>query len=444
MRRGILFTLIVSTALVFLSASPTMRLTVGVAQPSHLTTTISLQGSPGGGAVPGSPGGGHGGNGYVCSQSGLPGGASATLSGGELTLSYAGHSVGSSMASLLSAWNSYKDCVTTASDAPPQISCSLLHDASHAGDACSFTLKAEPVKWGSQQSGSPGGVYGGGIPSMISSCAASLQNPTITVSTPSIASMSYYPTKTWLMNLPVEYTYTEGAIPTPHLSGQLSNNCSTTLNQQPILLNEPGLTAAHQYAYEYQSAYGSASLSVTGLTAGTPSPGPAYVNMVLADNPSQLVASLPACSAPHQLIPPSSLPRDTGELAAYSTLYAEHGICTVTPSAQSHESFQSVAINKQPIIFELSQDWTVNATYYITGSTTTTYSGYTAVYSDKTGRLVRIANSYTDSYPQPYQSGPITGTANVQSTEFKSKPIRVDYVTGNECSLVGQTVTCPQ
>jgi hypothetical protein len=83
-RRGILFTLVASTALVFLSASPSMELTGG---PYSSSVQASL--SPGSYNVstPGSSGGGSGGNDYVCSQAGLPGGASATLSNGELTLS---------------------------------------------------------------------------------------------------------------------------------------------------------------------------------------------------------------------------------------------------------------------------------------------------------------------------------------------------------------------
>jgi hypothetical protein len=80
-RRGILFTLVASIALAFLSASPSMELTGS----EHVTVT--LQGHSSTMSTPGSSGGGSGGNDYVCSQAGLPGGASATLSNGELTLS---------------------------------------------------------------------------------------------------------------------------------------------------------------------------------------------------------------------------------------------------------------------------------------------------------------------------------------------------------------------
>ncbi len=92
MRRGILFTLVASTALVFLSVSPSMELTSGGGKSGAPTTvsqnvTVGLQGGSYTQSTPGSSGGGSGGNDYICSQAGLPGGASATLSGGELTLS---------------------------------------------------------------------------------------------------------------------------------------------------------------------------------------------------------------------------------------------------------------------------------------------------------------------------------------------------------------------
>jgi hypothetical protein len=88
-RRQILFTLVTSIALAFLSASPSMELTKSATQSNTYSSTVQASLSPGSYNVstPGSSGGGSGGNDYVCSQAGLPGGASATLSGGALTLS---------------------------------------------------------------------------------------------------------------------------------------------------------------------------------------------------------------------------------------------------------------------------------------------------------------------------------------------------------------------
>jgi hypothetical protein len=66
-----------------------MELTAGGNSSNGASNVASVGFSPGSYNVstPGSSGGGSGGNDYVCSQAGLPGGASATLSNGELTLS---------------------------------------------------------------------------------------------------------------------------------------------------------------------------------------------------------------------------------------------------------------------------------------------------------------------------------------------------------------------
>ncbi len=85
MRRGILTTLVASMTLAFLSASPSMELTSGGTTVSS-TANASLNSVSYSQSTPGSSGGGSGGNDYVCSQAGLPGGASATLSNGGLTL----------------------------------------------------------------------------------------------------------------------------------------------------------------------------------------------------------------------------------------------------------------------------------------------------------------------------------------------------------------------
>jgi hypothetical protein len=89
-RRGILLTLVASISLAFITASPSMELTANEGQGQNSATNVAAVGFQGGSynvSTPGSSGGGSGGNDYVCSQAGLPGGVSATLSGGELTLS---------------------------------------------------------------------------------------------------------------------------------------------------------------------------------------------------------------------------------------------------------------------------------------------------------------------------------------------------------------------
>jgi hypothetical protein len=83
MRRGMLFTLAASMTEALLSGTPSMELTK---YQYHQTVQSSLNSVSYNQSTPGSSGGGSGGNDCVCSQAGLPGGASATLSNGELTL----------------------------------------------------------------------------------------------------------------------------------------------------------------------------------------------------------------------------------------------------------------------------------------------------------------------------------------------------------------------
>ncbi len=82
MRRCILFTLVASTALVFLSASPSMELTDSQNQPATNVAAVGFGGGCYNVYIPGSLGGGSGGSDHICSQASLPGGASATLSNG--------------------------------------------------------------------------------------------------------------------------------------------------------------------------------------------------------------------------------------------------------------------------------------------------------------------------------------------------------------------------
>jgi hypothetical protein len=82
-RRGILSTVVASIVLALISASPSMELTGA----TSITANVGLSSVSINQSTPGSSGGGSGGNDYICSQAGLPGGVSATLSNGELTLS---------------------------------------------------------------------------------------------------------------------------------------------------------------------------------------------------------------------------------------------------------------------------------------------------------------------------------------------------------------------
>jgi len=252
--------------------------------------------------------------------------------------------------------------------------------------------------------------------------------------------MQYLPKQTWLMNLPVEYTYTNGAVPTPQLSGQTNASCATKFLRSQIQLSEPGLTAAHQTATFHQYSYATVNLQISNFQPAGGHLDGTYVSMVLADNPGQIVANLRACDDPRSLIAP---PNEQGDLAAYADFYNNRGICTVTPSTAVASSFESVAINKQPIIFELNQEWTFTATYDITGSITKT-SGYYTIVKNSSGDYVRTANQYSNTTTTPYiGSGTQSGSVSVQSIEYRSNPIILDYVTGRECSLYSGSISCP-
>jgi hypothetical protein len=83
-----LSTLVASIVLALISASPSMELTSGATYSSTPpASNVGFGGVSCNVSTPGSSGGGSGGNDYICSQAGLPGGVSATLSNGELTLS---------------------------------------------------------------------------------------------------------------------------------------------------------------------------------------------------------------------------------------------------------------------------------------------------------------------------------------------------------------------
>jgi len=390
----------------------------------------------------GPPGAGVGSNNdyTVCHPTGLGQGVSANFSNGDLTIHYTGNAVGGGTSAVLSAWNQYRSCMTTAPSTNPHVVCHELRSMNGLVEACSMSFATKTVQWGSSTPGAPGtSGQQHGVSGATSKCVAELSNPTVTVNRPSVASMQYLPKQTWLMNLPVEYTYTNGAVPTPQLSGQTNASCATKFLRSQIQLSEPGLTAAHQTATFHQYSYATVNLQISNFQPAGGHLDGTYVSMVLADNPGQIVANLRACDNPPSLITP---PNEQGDLAAYADFYNNRGICTVTPSTSVASSFESVAINKQPIIFELNQEWTFTATYDITGSITRT-SGYYTIVKNSSGDYVRTANQYSATYTKPYIGGTQSGSVTVQSIEYKSKPIILDYVTGRECSLYSGSISCP-
>jgi hypothetical protein len=254
--------------------------------------------------------------------------------------------------------------------------------------------------------------------------------------------MQFYPQHNWLLNLPVEYKYTDGSTPQPSLQGKLTAYCPVSIPWTSYNVGSTSHPTVKKHKYLYTSmgygAYGSANLSAGGLAVNSVHKGSAQVAMVLADNPSQTVASSPACPHSTTLIPPNQLPNYQGSLLSYANLYQNRHICTVTPTSAN---FQSVAINKQAIMFELNQTWTFYTSYSISGYVYTDYYGSEVAHYS--GGVTRTISQYNTPQTTPYNGGTYYTSVNVQSNEYKSGPIAVNYVAGRECSLVNGTITCP-
>jgi len=390
--------------------------------------------------TPGHPGVGGGGSSVVCSKGGLS--INTQLNNNTLTINYSGISVGASESQVLATWNAYKNCVTT-SPTKADIICTTIHDAHHNLAICRISLRIIPIEWGTPGGGG-GGPPGTLVSGAIAQCTADLSNPVVYVPKPSIASMQFYPQRNWLLNLPVEYKYTDGSTPQPSLQGQLSAYCPVSIPSSSYRVSgSHPIVKGYKYLYTSitSGAYGSVTLNAGGLSVDGVHKGKAQVAMALYANPNQLVASSPACPHSSTLIPPSQLPSNQGNLAAYASLYQSRQICTVTPTSQN---FQSVAFNKQAIMFELNQTWTFDVSYSITGSVSTNYYGsQVAYYSGKNGETTRLISSYNTPSTTPYGPQSYFKSMNVQANEYKSGPIAVNYVVGRECSVVGTTVTCP-
>lgn len=384
---------------------------------------------------PGSTGPTHGGSSYVCSQRGLGSGLSVSVgSNGNLHISFSGRTVGVGPQAILSAWSAYSRCVTT-SPTLSQVICSTIHDARHNLQTCYVDLKIKPVAWQHTSPSTPPTTTT--IAGATASCLAQLQQPTITVAHPSIASMSYYPAHTWLLNLPVEYAFKNAPAPAPQLTGQTSASCSATpLSRSYTIPHQPG--QKRSYTVVTNDATGSVRLQISNFATTSVTPGPASVTMALADNPTQTLASEPSCPAHSTLVAPAQLPNYQGNLPEYASYFKAHQICTITPSGLGWEQ---AAVGHQPIIFNLGQEWIFHTSYRVTGTITTDYSGSTVAYYPS--GAVRTISTYNQPSTTPYSGAQHNVTLPVLASEYHSPPIAVDFVTGVECSFIRGTVTCP-
>ena len=351
-------------------------------------------------SVPGSttPAGG-GGNNYVCSKNGLPISTSVN-SKGYLTIQYAGSAIGLTPQDI-SGYQQYASCVTSAQQ-KIAVNCSVVSTMAGAAaylKSCHVKLNIIPVKW----TGAPGSSPANpgtlvNIPAITQSCEASF-NPGVQASKVKITGVNVLPSAKWLLNLPVEYAYSDSARPTVSFSGSTGTSCHVAIGKK---------------------ISGAVSVGASGLTYNV-TPGQTTVQMVLYGSNTPVGPSQSCNYHNNALVPPSQIPDYQGNLPAYQSFFQGRRICTFTPSGTS---FQSVAFNKTPIQFYITRSWTVNYSYTESSSVSVTQSGKT---QNVGGSSTTVSNSI-----------PVTAT-------FRSPgPIRVMYIVGQECSFVSGTVSCPQ
>ncbi len=368
---------------------------VTVSTTGQTTTNPASPGSSSGGGSGSSGGGG----GYVCNKNGLPISTSVN-SKGYLTIQYTGSAIGLTPQDI-SGYQQYASCVTSAQQ-KSQVQCSVISTMAGAAaylKSCQVKLNIVPVKW----TGAPGSSPGNpgtlvNVAAITQSCEASF-NPGVQASKVSITSVNVLPSAKWLLNLPVEYAYSNTATPTVSFSGSTGTSCHVAIGKK---------------------ISGTVSVGASGLTYNV-TPGPATVQMVLYGSNTPVGPSQSCNYHNNALIPPSQITNYHGNLPAYQTFFQGHRVCTFTPSGTS---FQSVAMQKQPIQFYIKRTWTVNYSYTESSSVSVTQSGKT---QNVGGSSTTVSNSI-----------PVTAT-------FRSPgPIRVMYIVGQECSFVSGTVSCPQ
>jgi len=377
--------------------TPTQKVT---AQTHGSTTSTSTGGSSGGSSSGSTPG-----SNVVCSQNGLRG-VSVTDAGGVLHISYHGSTVGAGEASVLAAWYGYKNCVTTAPTLS-SISCSEIHSVGHYASVCSISLKIKPTAWNSSHPSAPSSKITSTTQSETAACRASL-DPSVQRGTASATSASFLPSAKWLLNLPVEYTYTKTAAPSLSLSN-VSKTC--------------GISIASTAADGFQGASGTASVTASGfhVIGVTPDTQVELIDAVTG----QIVFSTTACVNPKPLIPLSKLPNFQGNLAGYANFFSSKGVCTLTPTGAA---YQAAAVAKQPVYFKVNRAWVYRYSYSLTGTSTVTYT--------MQGHKLPSTTSTTNF-------GSTTKTTAVVGPSYTSPNVAVDYITGVECSFLKGVVSCP-
>lgn len=344
-------------------------------------------------ATPSSTSPGAGGSTAVC-RTWVPG-ASTSVVKGTLTVNYSGGVPPNEVSRVLAALAAYASCNTTAPQ-HHQVQCM----AAVAGPSnCSVIFTTKASGWGSVPSSSPGNPATLiNIASVTRSCEAHF-NPGVQASKVSITGVNVLPSVKWLLNLPVEYAYSNTAAPTVSFQGSTGTSCHVAIGKK---------------------ISGTVSVGASGLTYNV-TPGPATVQMVLYGSNTPVGPSQSCNYHNNALVPPSQITNYQGNLPAYQTFFQGHRICTFTPSGTS---FQSVAMQKQPIQFYITKSWIIHYSYNESSAVSVTQAGKTQA----------LNNSST----------PRSGVTSVTASYRSPNPIQVMYIVGQECSFIRGTVTCPQ
>jgi hypothetical protein len=376
------------------------------------SVTITLPGSSGS-----SSGSSSGGSGAVCSRSGL-GGVNVYVTGGKLHMVYSTTTGLGGISAIESAWNSLKNCITTsASTATILCEPNVLAAAAGGGlpTVCFVQFKVNPVKWGHTSQGS-----GNTVAAQVATCAANL-HPYVYVTAPaSQISFSAYPSGTWLLNLPVEYYYSNTAPPSLGL-GNTSAQCGISISN--------GTTT------------GTGTATVTASNFQYQSPKPVLITKVSLMDSGQTIAVL-SCPHPKPLISPSKITNYYGQLNRYAAFFANQGICTVTPTGSI---YQTIAINHGAVYFKIKRQWAYQVSYQLTGSAHVTYTTTHTITHKKKGHKPTTTTTTTVTYSNSSSNLGTVSKSFVDGSQpsFTSQSFAMKYITGVQCSLVNGTVTCP-
>jgi hypothetical protein len=262
-----------------------------------------------------------------------------------------------------------------------------------------------------------------------------LPNPQITISTKLAAStISFAPTKRWLLNLPVEYTYSNppapSSVPTK-ITGSASNTC-----------NGPTYSGTYHPAKgETVTKYLSLSVTITNHVssthylsrsgvAGNVYPDSQYASQAGFGATQSLQTVY--CNKPNPLVNPNTLPTYT-TLSQYSQLFNSKGVCNFDPNTQRilnwvaaiHRVAPASVPSASDVRFELSQTYKYNVDYSATGTETSNCYTNTTYPS---GRVVDSSCSTNGNFTFPTHSEVLTANAVIA----KSAPVPMDFAYAKE------------